>query len=44
MKKLLIGVAIAAVIVAVVLVVVFQMTSGIVDVADSFFAAAAEVA
>lgn len=42
MKKLLIGVAIVAVLVAVVLVVVFQMTSGIVDVADNFFAAAAD--
>lgn len=42
MKKLLIGVSVVAVLVAVILVVVFQMTSGIVDVADNFFAAAAE--
>lgn len=42
MKKLLIGIAIIAVIVAAILVIVFRLTSGIVEVADEFFTAASE--
>ncbi len=39
MKKLLIGLGVVAILVIIALVVVFQLTSGIVDVADQFFKA-----